>query len=310
LIRSLRASAQRSTSVLFSFVPPLLIVAGAFAIRQSKTISRRDPDAGLTFISFRRCGVESKRARIRRVNEDLEIASLKLLCDMCNELSRAVNSLGDKPGQGLFDNFNLHSAEYVNKAVEGFIFLRQASPPRVATSKLLIRPVIEITFRLVAIQKRPELLYRVAYWESEEDWKWFAPAADRLGKKHDYDRAVHEQRRNDFKAKYVEQFPNHQVVDQTITTIELALAAGLAGFYDTHYRMYCRYTHAAFRAIGGFLDELANPEDNHTMAVCTLNTLRALAPLGADMPNLDSLSQRLDDLQHLLMEHGEGGITA
>src|ERR1700730_1138880 len=38
LIRSLRASAQRSTSVLFSFVLSLLIVAGSFAIRQSKTL--------------------------------------------------------------------------------------------------------------------------------------------------------------------------------------------------------------------------------------------------------------------------------
>ena len=38
LIRSLRASTQRSTSVLFSFVLCLLIVAGSFAIRQSETI--------------------------------------------------------------------------------------------------------------------------------------------------------------------------------------------------------------------------------------------------------------------------------
>ncbi len=41
LIRSLRASAQRSTSVLFSFMLSLLIVAGSFAIRQSKTIPWR-----------------------------------------------------------------------------------------------------------------------------------------------------------------------------------------------------------------------------------------------------------------------------
>jgi undecaprenyl pyrophosphate phosphatase UppP len=51
LIRSLRTSGRRSTSVLFSFVLSLLIMAGAFAIRQSKTIplcklnhpSRADP---------------------------------------------------------------------------------------------------------------------------------------------------------------------------------------------------------------------------------------------------------------------------
>jgi hypothetical protein len=41
LIRSLRASAQRSTSVLFSFVLSLLIVAESFAVRQSKTILAR-----------------------------------------------------------------------------------------------------------------------------------------------------------------------------------------------------------------------------------------------------------------------------
>jgi hypothetical protein len=46
LIRSLQASAQRSTSVLFSFELSLLIVAGSFAIRQSKTILARYYEAG------------------------------------------------------------------------------------------------------------------------------------------------------------------------------------------------------------------------------------------------------------------------
>lgn len=41
LIRSLRASTQRSTSVLFSFVLSLLIMAGSFTTRQSKTILAR-----------------------------------------------------------------------------------------------------------------------------------------------------------------------------------------------------------------------------------------------------------------------------
>jgi hypothetical protein len=51
LIRSLRASAQRSTSVLFSFVLSLLIVAGSFVIRQSKTILARSCEA--ESVSFR-----------------------------------------------------------------------------------------------------------------------------------------------------------------------------------------------------------------------------------------------------------------
>src|SRR5207247_4113969 len=47
LIRSLRASTQRSTSILFSFVLSLLIVAGSFAIPQSKTILARSCEAGV-----------------------------------------------------------------------------------------------------------------------------------------------------------------------------------------------------------------------------------------------------------------------
>jgi len=106
------------------------------------------------------CG-EQKRQNPQRVGEDLEAKSLHLLCDMCDELSGAVNSLGGKPGD-FFDYFKFHSAKYVNYADEGFIFLRQATPPRIAASKLLIRPAIEIMFRLEAIQEQPEILYRIA----------------------------------------------------------------------------------------------------------------------------------------------------
>src|SRR6266478_4925694 len=61
LIRSLRASTQRSTSVLFSFVLSLLIVAGSFAIRQSKTILARS-------VKLCHCDVESKEIESTRMN--------------------------------------------------------------------------------------------------------------------------------------------------------------------------------------------------------------------------------------------------
>ena len=182
------------------------------------------------------------------MNDEPEKKSLKLLCDMCNELSRAVNSLGGnrvavpKRGRGLFDNFNFHSAKFINEAAKGFIFLRQATPLRIAASKLLIRPVLEIKFRLQAIQKQPELLFRIAYRESEQDRKWTASIAAILGKEGNYLRNTHEQEWKDFKAKYAEQFPHHELVERTITTEQLAAAADLAYYYDTHYRMYCRYT--------------------------------------------------------------------
>jgi hypothetical protein len=238
------------------------------------------------------------------VNDDLETKSLELLCDMCNELSGAVNSLGGKSGD-FSVHFKFHSAKYLNYAAEGFIFLRQATPPRFAPSKLLIRPAIEIMFRLAAIRKQPQLLYRIAYSEREEDWKWFSKTAARAGKTHGYDRTTHEKLWDDFKTKYAKHFPGHKSVDQSISTYDLAAAAGLANYYDSHYRMYCRYTHAAFGAVEGRLDDLATPEDNRTMALCCLTALEVLNPLGAKMPNLNSLSKRLNNLDQMLMERGK-----
>ena len=60
LIRSLRASAQRSTSGLFSFVLSLLIMAGSFTVRQSKTIL----SALLGTAKWQRIGDEIKAAFI------------------------------------------------------------------------------------------------------------------------------------------------------------------------------------------------------------------------------------------------------
>src|SRR5262249_16094031 len=108
------------------------------------------------------CG-EQKRQNQRCVNQHLETRSLKQLTDMCNEFSGTSNSLRSKKrkraGRRFVNNFNFHLAKYINHAAEGFVFLRKAKSPRIAASKLLVRPVLEMHFRLQAVQKRPELLY-------------------------------------------------------------------------------------------------------------------------------------------------------
>lgn len=73
--------------------------------------------------------------------------------------------------------------------------------------------------------------------------------------------------------------------------------------------MYCGYTHAAFEATGGRLDDLATPEDNRAMALCCLTGLEALNPLGAKMPKLNSLSERLNNLDKMLMGRSKHETT-
>lgn len=52
--------------------------------------------------------------------------------------------------------------------------------------------------------------------------------------------------------------------------MDAAAAAGpeAVGFYDSHYRLYCKFTHAAFEASVGELNDLT-PADTRTMLLCT-----------------------------------------
>ena len=72
--------------------------------------------------------------------------------------------MGGKPTRGAVDNYHFHSGDHVNRVAEGFIFLRKSG--RIDASKLLVRPLTETMFRVVAIQKNPELFYRIAYSET------------------------------------------------------------------------------------------------------------------------------------------------
>lgn len=76
-----------------------------------------------------------------------------------------------------------------------------------------------------------------------------------------------------------------------------ASIAGLKDYYDTHFRMYCKHTHAALRAIGGYMDDLSDPEDTRTMVLCRFAALAAVAEIGASVPNLKKLLARVDELK-------------
>jgi len=133
-----------------------------------------------------------------------EKRSLDLLCDMQTELANAVDSVGGKGSRGFLDNYKFHSAKTVNRVVEGFIFLHKSG--RIDSSKFLIRPVIEIMFRLKAVQNKPELFYRIAYSEEMiQDPKWFRSAAERSGIT--YDESARQKRWQDFKEQFETQFP-------------------------------------------------------------------------------------------------------
>lgn len=234
-------------------------------------------------------------------SQPLEERALQLVEGFQKELTNALNSLGRKQSRGVHDNYYFRAAAHVNAAAEGFVFLRRAH--RLNATKFLIRPAIEAVFRLEAVRRKAELLFRVAYSERLEDLRWFRRVADNAGKSFDEQPSKLEWK--EFKRAYAEQCPSHDLLETAISSFDLAAEAGLGAYYDSHYRMYCQYEHAAFRATAGFLKEISDPADCRTVAWCVFVAVNALASMEVvETPNLTALHDRLDRLDNELSKSG------
>jgi hypothetical protein len=233
----------------------------------------------------------------------MEGKSLKLVVDVHTELSKALDSLGKKKARGMRDNYRFWSSFYMGRASQGYIVLRRAGG--MAESRFLVRPALEIMFRLEAVRQKPELVYRIGYTETKlEDRKWLIALAKSAEKQ--FDGAAFDKRWEEFKKEIQSQFPAANLEDKRLTIKEAADAANLGGVYDTIYATYCRYTHGALRAIVGEIDEPVGAEDNYIMACCLLCAVESLLSIGADAPNYESLKKRQKSLeQEKINKRGE-----
>ena len=217
---------------------------------------------------------------------------MQLLWDLQRELDKAVNSLGGTQKRAIQDSYYFYAAAHMNRVVHGFLFLRQHGYADGA--KFLVRPAIESMIRVQAVRKQPDLVYRIIYAETLEDDRWTAPAAKRLGQ-------LYTTRRDskdwiEFKDLCISEFGRENVVDDELKLNAAAQIAGIQSYYDTHYRMYCRYTHGGLQAMSGELDLLSDPEDSRTLVFCAFAALDAVASIGVDCPNLQSLRERMTNL--------------
>ena len=169
-------------------------------------------------------------------------------------------------------------------------FLRQGG--RLDASKHLVRNAIEMLILLMAVQKKPELLFRIAFKEHED--KKTQVRCMKYGDVAAAESAINKQW-SDFKSAYRTKYPEQALVENALGLRDIAHQADLQPYYDTHYRLYCRFTHAALEATTGSLKEF-DGEDNRTMALCALAGIEALSSIGSSTPNLEPLRKRLADL--------------
>jgi hypothetical protein len=208
---------------------------------------------------------------------------------MQGELCDALNSLAGKKNNGLLDKFVMYMSKYINMAADAYVPLRKSS--KLDASKLLIRPSIEAAIQILAVQKKPDLLYRIAYSARIQDRKLVRPSAIKSG--WDYD-AEDNKRWCRFEQQYRAHFPNHALEQKELSLIDAATTAGVGWYYDV-YRLYSRFTHAALTAATGALN-YTDIDDNCHMAACVCSGLEAVATGGATAPHLDSFRRRLSAL--------------
>jgi hypothetical protein len=239
-------------------------------------------------------------AKNKENGKAFEKRSLKLVSDLQAELQTTLRGLTGHTRQGLYDGYIVATAGLCNRMLDGYVVLRESS--RIDASKFFIRPAIEVAFRLQAVQKKPELLFRFGYSEFEEDRKWLNAAKARGDAKAQVDVDKKLKKLEDdwkiFKGKYQTKYPGHPLKEQVIKIIQIARDAGIEFYYDSHYRLYSQITHAALRVTTGTLNIL-DPHDNRAMALCALVSLDAIkSAVGVKVSNLDALRERLAKIDH------------
>ena len=88
---------------------------------------------------------------------------LKTSLDLVTRIQDALAAnLGVLKGkyQNISEFYRFEYCRFVNNTTETFLFL--VKNERAEASRVLVRPALEVTFRLQAIQTKPELLLRVA----------------------------------------------------------------------------------------------------------------------------------------------------
>jgi hypothetical protein len=235
------------------------------------------------------------------VKPHFEQRSLELLTTAHHELSAGLDSLGGKRSNGYVDNFKFWSSVYMGHVSQGFIHLRRGNGLK--ESRFLVRPAVELTIKQQAIACRPDLIYRLGLTETFDDRTWLRALSKQAGQ--EFDEAKYQVQIDEFTEECTKLFPWGDLKPEKISIQELARATGPDGelYYNSHYRTYCKFTHATLRVIIGSLDEVASEEDNLTMIVCILSALETIISIGARAPNLDKVRQRREELTKERMGH-------
>lgn len=211
---------------------------------------------------------------------------LDLVTRIQDALANNLSVLKDK-NQNISEFYKFEYCRFINNTTETFLFL--VKNERAEASRVLVRPALEVTFRLQAIETKPENLLRVAAWEHEERKKLMNGVAPHLVD--ETKKELAEQWTATVK-RYEELFPGLPINQTPLSAFDAAkeipitptLKTGKGDsnpFYDTYYRYYSPFSHGHIDSLSGEMNFLPFL-DNSIMGYCGMIALHATVKLGAD----------------------------
>jgi len=210
---------------------------------------------------------------------------MALLVDVQSELHAAFESVAGIEVEGpLF--YQYYSDRMINEVIMGYIILRKAGKKQ--ASRILIRTALEAAYRLTAVQKNPELLFRIIYSEMLKDKKLISGASQIAQREAKNELEI---QWDEYKRLYAIQHPSYQMEEVELTILDTAKAAGLLDSYNLSYRLYCQFSHGSFRVMEGSFDSLEH-HDTPTLCQCGFIAIRNLSLLGAPVPRFDEVMDR------------------
>jgi hypothetical protein len=225
--------------------------------------------------------------------DSVEKRSQQLLDDCRDELGKAIDYFGGKLPTSRAQLYVFYFTVHVQRAVEGYLILRRGD--LIEASKHMIRTCIEATFRIFAVLRQPDTLFRIAYMEYRS-----IVAAINV---HNQPTKVEDLKKltsdwNEYASEYFSEYPEQRAiaVEEKLTIEQLAIRAEMSSEYNGQYRAFSQVVHGTFgQAAGGMkgMDYL----DGITMVQMAIRCIHALQILSAPASNLNALNERRISLE-------------
>ena len=207
-----------------------------------------------------------------------ERTALSLLRDVTALLATAVQSLDGRAISG--------KAQYVAWCArttwiqaDAFLCLRDAGKKE--ASKQLIRLPLELSFKLMAVLKKPGMLFRLCYTEYQREKKFYDPPLDA---------AAEVKMVADMESAFKGAFPAEPRDRKQVRINQLAEAGNLKDRFHGDYAIFCNQNHGALRTMMGQPDGATDRHGARILALCVLTMLDQLKTYTpANVPDIQPL---------------------